>query len=218
MRIVSCLVGAAALCASAAALAQQSPQSQPTTQSSPAGAGSGAESSAGGAAGQQTTEASPEQKQMAGMVLSKMHMTNQMEMKVGKLAMKKGATDEVRRYGDRLVRDHRFADGKVENMAKAKGITLQTPEPQDEAAKKHMQKEQEMAQKLEGMSGREFDRMFLQMMVMGHENAIGMLTQAHAQTNDADLKDMLGKMIPILKQHETVARMLESSAGSQAAG
>ena len=155
---------------------------------------------------------------MTGMVLSKMHMTNQMEVKLGELAMKKGASDEVRRYGDRLVRDHRFADGKVEDMAKAQGITLSMPEPKSEAEKQDMQKDQEMAQKLEGLSGRDFDKMFLQMMAMGHQKAIAMLTQAHDTTKDARLEDMLGKMIPILRQHEVVAQKLQSSFTSQAAG
>ena len=152
------------------------------------------------------------------MVLSKMHMTNEMEVKLGELAMKKGASDEVRRYGDRLVRDHRFADGKVEDMAKAQGITLQMPEPKDEAEKKEMEKDQEMAQKLEGMSSRELDKTFLEMMAMGHAKAVAMLTQAHGMTKDPELKDMLGKMIPILRQHEVVAQKLQSSLTSPAAG
>ena len=216
MRIVWCLVGAAALCSSGAALAQQSAQSQSAPPSRPVGTGSGTES--GGAAGQQRSESPPEQKQMTGMVLSKMHMTNQMEVKLGELAMKKGATDEVRRYGDRLVRDHRFADGKVEDMAKAKGVPLQMPEPKNEAEKQDMQKDQEMAQKLEGMSGRDFDKTFLEMMAMGHAKAVAMLTQAHGMTKDPELKDMLGKMIPILRQHEVVAQKLQSSLTSPAAG
>jgi hypothetical protein len=74
MKIISWLMGAAALCVSAAATAQQSPQSQPAP-----------------AAGQQRSDSPPEQKQMTGMVLPKMHMTNQMEVKLGELAMKKGA-------------------------------------------------------------------------------------------------------------------------------
>ena len=154
---------------------------------------------------------------MTGMVLSKMHMTNEMEVKLGDLAKKKGASDEVRRYGDRLVRDHRFADRTVEDMAKAQGITLQMPEPKTDAERQDMQKDQEMAQKLEGMSGREFDKMFLEMMGIGHQKAIVMLTQAHDMTNDPGLKDMLGKMIPILRQHEVVAKKLQSSL-SRAAG
>ena len=55
------------------------------------------------------------------------------------------------------------------------------------------------------------------MMGMGHQKAIGMLTQAHDMTKDPELKDMLGKMIPILRQHEVVAQKLQSSL-SRAAG
>ena len=218
MKLVSCLVGAAAFCSSAAALAQQPPQSQPARESRPVGTGSGAESGAKDAVGQQRSDAPPEQKEMTGMVLSKMHMTNEMEVKLGELAKKKGASDEVRRYGDRLVRDHRFADGKVEDMAKAKGIALQMPEAKTDAEKQDMQKDQQMVQKVEGMSGRDFDKAFLEMMAVGHAKAIAMLTQAHDVTKDPELKDMLGKMVPILRQHEVVAQKLQSSLGSRAAG
>ena len=98
------------------------------------------------------------------------------------------------------------------------GITLQMPEPKNEAEKQDMQKDQEMAQKLEGMSGRDFDKTFLEMMAMGHAKAVAMLTQAHGMTKDPELKDMLGKMIPILRQHEVVAQKLQSSLTSPAAG
>jgi uncharacterized protein (DUF305 family) len=129
------------------------------------------------------------------MVLSKMHMTNQMEVKLGELAMKKGASDEVRRYGDRLARDHRSADGMVADMAKAQGVPLQMPQPTNDAEKQDMQKDQEMAQKLEGMSGREFDKMFLEMMIKHHEGAVAESQREVADGANAQAKDLAQQII-----------------------
>lgn len=63
--------------------------------------------------------ASPE-----GVVLNKMHMANQVQIEMARSAMDKGQSTVVRRFGDRLLRDHRLGDRKVQSLAKSKGIQL----------------------------------------------------------------------------------------------
>ena len=58
------------------------------------------------------------------MVLMKMHRTNQMEIRVGRLAQSHGSSAKVKSFGARLVRDHSASDQKVVALAKKLGITL----------------------------------------------------------------------------------------------
>lgn len=57
-------------------------------------------------------------------VLMRLHHTNQMEIRVARLAQSNGSSAKVKSFGARLVRDHSSADQKVVALAKQLGYTL----------------------------------------------------------------------------------------------
>ena len=67
------------------------------------------------------------------LLLSRMHASNQMEIRLGQLAQRNGATARVKQYGQRLVRDHSAADARVTALAKKLGITLMERHAMDSA-------------------------------------------------------------------------------------
>lgn len=85
------------------------------------------------------------------VVLSTMHQVNQLEMRLAQAAEERGTAEAVRRYGDRLFRDHRFADTKVTALAGKLGVDL-LPPPQLPAAPK-LKMFQQQAQQLQQASG-----------------------------------------------------------------
>ncbi len=139
-------------------------------------------------------------------VLSTMHRMNQLETQLGKLAEQKGASEDVRRFGDRLYRDHRFADGKVMSLATAQNLELLPAEqlPAAPKLKEAMQKAQQLTQ----MSGAGFDTMFLQMMIQTHEMATSMLRDALPNLSVGPVHDLVSRILPILRQHLALARDL----------
>ncbi len=143
-------------------------------------------------------------------LLGKIHHTNQVEMQMGQLALEKGGTAEVRRYGELLYRDHRMADGMVTKFAHQRSITLAAPMPKSPDEQKQMEQQMDVMNKLKTTSGAEFDRTFLMAMEKGHEKAIGMLDAAEPNVQDSDLRGMLGKMLPVLRQHLALAKNLQS--------
>lgn len=153
----------------------------------------------------------PSEKQMETKVLSKMHHVNQMEIKAGQMAMEKGQSSDVRAYGRRLRNDHQFADKKVTELAKAEGIKLMEPNPTTPEEKQQAQEEKQMMEKLQMAQGGEFDTAFLKAMEKGHTKAIETLTQAHEKLQDPQVRGLVAKLIPILKQHLQLARNLEKS-------
>lgn len=143
------------------------------------------------------------------MVLLKMHKTNQMEVKAGKLAVQRGRAEDVRDYGERLVRDHQMNDQKVKNLAEEEGIRLVKPEPQTKKEKERAKQQKQTMQKLQQLEGEQFDRVYLKFMVQGHEHAIKTLSKAlEEKLKDPDVRELVEKSIPILEQHLELARQL----------
>jgi len=68
---------------------------------------------------------------------------------------------------------------------------------------------------LQKLTGRDFDRAFLQMMVNGHREAIEMVKTAR---NDAkpEVKDLLDKLLPDLQRHEDMANDILNKMGNTA--
>lgn len=191
------LAVALSLCACALGAAGQSPGFQPGQDGLPAPGQQGMEP--GQASDQQG--AAQSMPMTPAMLASKMHATNQLEIKLGRLAQEKGQSAEVRRYGRLLERDHSMGDKKVLGLAKKQGLQLTTPPPSPE--------QQEMMQKLQQASGEEFDREFLTAMKKGHDKAIDMLSKAQGKIQDPELASLIAKMLPILKQHDHLAAGLQ---------
>jgi predicted outer membrane protein len=77
------------------------------------------------AAPMSTAAIEPEQKlTLEQKVLSKMHMVNQLEIRVGEMASEKGESANTRSYGNRLFRNHQFGDRKVIDLANRLRIEL----------------------------------------------------------------------------------------------
>lgn len=173
----------------------------------------------------------------AAMVLQQMHMVNAFEIKAAKLALQKASGTLVRRYADRLRRDHEVADGKVKGLADKLGYQLHSPHqmrqmmmrmmhkrgammgssPMPSSSQKtmmqKMHKAMQMMQhamtKLQSASGPTFDHVYLKTMVKGHKKAIHMLE--HVQTKksgQSQVANLVQKLLPILKQHLHLAQQL----------
>ena len=149
---------------------------------------------------EQEQKLTPEQK-----VLSKMHMVNQMEMKAGEMGSQKGASDDIRSYGDRLFRDHQFGDTKVTGLAKRLGIELVEVKPQTPEEKQQAEAQKQMMEKLKDAQGPEFDREFAKAMKKGHEQVIANLRKAFLVLKNEKVISLVKHLLPILEQHEKLA-------------
>jgi len=65
----------------------------------------------------------------------------------------------------------------------------------------------------DSLSGAEFDRAFINHMVMGHEKAISKFETASENLQDADLKKYAQKTLPVLREHLRMAQKLQSKLG-----
>ncbi len=149
-------------------------------------------------------------------ILSMLHAANQKNIDMGRLAQQRAGSGEARTLGDTLVRDHTDADAKVLSVARSANITLLQPN-QVHAAMKHEQNaargadannRQDTHADLSTLQGSDFDRAFGQKMTESHRMCIDKLTSARANTNNAQVRDLLDSLLPTLRRHEDMASQL----------
>jgi putative membrane protein len=91
---------------------------------------------------------------------------NAAEVEVGRLAQQKGVRADVKEYGAMLVRDHSAKLEKLKQATASHGVTLNMEPPDDS---------EDLMEKLQGLSGAEFDREFMSAMVDAHQNMRAMV-------------------------------------------
>ena len=144
-------------------------------------------------------------------LVARVHHTNQMEIDMGQLAKEKGSAKKVRKYGERLMLDHRMADKEIQDFARRHNLALTEPTPRTPEEGMEMAKEMAATERLKQLTGAEFDHAFLEEMARGHEKAIALLTDACEKKlpEKSELRSRLQRLIPILKQHHALALHLE---------
>jgi len=136
----------------------------------------------------------------AEQIASKMHLVNQKEIDMGKIALSRAQNQGVKSFGRRLMDDHAKADKQLQETAKKAGITLAAPEMPA--------KDRQMKSELESLSGNEFDKKFLIHMRDGHHEVAAELKDAQAKLPDGDLKKLIKKQLPTIESHEKTAIQL----------
>lgn len=119
-------------------------------------------------------------------------MGGMMEVELGRVAAEKGASDEVRQFGQRMVDDHSKANEELMRVASGKGMTL--PSAIDP-------KHQAEMQKLSALSGEKFDKEYVKMMLKDHKQDVPAFEKEANGGMDADLKAFAASTLPTLREH-----------------
>jgi putative membrane protein len=133
-------------------------------------------------------------------------MSGMMEVELGRIASQRGSTDGVKQFGQRMVDDHSKANTELATIVSSKGITV--PTALDEKHQTHVTK-------LGGMSGAEFDRAYMKMMVNEHERDVDKFEKESTRGTDADLKAFATKTLPTLQEHLQMAKTLIGAQGGK---
>lgn len=119
------------------------------------------------------------------------------EVELGRLASQKAQAAEVKQFAQKMVEDHGRANQELKTLAQGKNITI----PSDLDAKHKATKE-----RLEKMSGAEFDRAYMQQMVQDHQKAVADFRRESQSGQDAEVKAWAAKQLPTLEQHLQMAQ------------
>jgi predicted outer membrane protein len=136
-------------------------------------------------------------------ILGELHASNAREIKRGLTAEREGQTKEVRRLGARLARDHRAIEKQVTAFCQKEGIDLaDVGEDEEKVA--------------DSISGSDFDVQFARIIVADRARDIASVSRARAMSDDDGLDKLLDHVLPVLHEHEKVARKILQERGEDA--
>jgi putative membrane protein len=146
-------------------------------------------------------------------LIAHIHAVNMMEVDMGNLAQKMGASAGVKKYGADLVKDHGTGDKDLVAFAAARGVAkIPADVPPNEAAKKEHDEMMAKMAELKKLKGADFDRQFLTLMEAGHTSELGKLKTATPNIKDTDLRAKMTDLQPVLQRHADTARDLLKAA------
>jgi putative membrane protein len=128
------------------------------------------------------------------------------EVELGKTAAQKASSPEVKRFAERMVKDHGAANEKLMALAKKHKIEaegtygtppLETPE-KEKAEKRDLSK----------LSGQEFDQAYASDAVEDHQKAVGLFRDAAKNGKDKEVTELAAAMLPTLEEHLKMAQAL----------
>ena len=103
-----------------------------------------------------------------------------------------------------MVTDHTGVNTELKQLADKKGITLP-----DKLDKKH----EKIVDKLSKLSGADFDKEYMKLMVKAHESDVAAFKKASKDLKDPDLKDFAAKTLPAYEEHLKLAKETEAKLG-----
>ena len=131
------------------------------------------------------------------------------EVELGRLATQNAASDKVKQFGQRMMDDHGKANDALKSLAQAEGVTLPT-----QLDSKH---EKEI-QRLQKLTGAEFDREYMKMMVSDHRKDIREFEHEARRGEDPEVKAFAEKALPTLREHLNMAEQTHSSVSTEPTG
>ncbi|WP_244329137.1 DUF4142 domain-containing protein [Tolypothrix sp. PCC 7910] len=127
------------------------------------------------------------------------------EVQLGQLASQRGANNTVKQYAQRMVQEHTQANSQLQQLAKQKGVTLPTTLNSEH---------QQVKQQLTKLSGRNFDRQYMNHMVQDHEKTVALFQREAQEGQDADVKAFAAQTLPILQDHLQQAQSVANPGAS----
>lgn len=145
----------------------------------------------------QDKEKSPATEKGAGagtdaMFIKKAANGGMTEVELGKIAAEKGQSQDVKDFGNRMVKDHSKANDELKEVAGK--MNAKVPG-------KLNAKHKGMVDQLSALSGAEFDKAYVKAMIKDHEQDIAEFEKASKEVKNADLKKFIDNTIPVMKEH-----------------
>src|SRR5919198_212045 len=124
--------------------------------------------------------------------------SNAVEVEDGKIGQRAGSA-EVKKVSARMVADHGKANKELIDLAKRKGVALNTSG---------------ITAQIKMAPGPEFDRQFLAMLETNHKKAIAEFEKEAKSGDDSDLRAYANRELPTLHEHLTMVQQAIHKTGS----
>jgi putative membrane protein len=119
------------------------------------------------------------------------------EVALGKMAVSKAASADVKTFGSRMVTDHSKANDELKQIAIIKGLDVPAVVGRED---------QKTADELSKTYGTDFDKAYMRDMVEDHEKDVKEFEKASKNAKDADIRNWATKILPTLQEHLRMAK------------
>ena len=126
------------------------------------------------------------------------------EVQLGKLAAEKGSSQEVKDFGQKMVDDHTKLNNDMAPIADSIGVMQ---------PKKMAKGDQAEYDKLNGMSGDDFDKEYLAYMVKDHHEDLHEFRVEAVSTSDPTLRAAVDKGAGVIREHMVMVDKLARAKG-----
>jgi len=125
----------------------------------------------------------------------------------GSIAATKGTAAAVRDFARRMERDHHNL--RAQGAALAKKLNVTPAAPSDDPVQPMAQSE---ANTLNSTAkGKDFDKAYIDAEVNAHKAVLDLATKAAAQTQNAELKNLIQKAAPVIQGHLDKAESIQKT-------
>lgn len=125
-----------------------------------------------------------------------------LEVQMGQLAQRNALNQQVKEFGEMMVKDHQKADGELKSIANGKKLAVPAS-----LGKEFQDRVDSMALKTSAA----FDLKYMDIMVAAHKKDVADFEKATTDLKDPDLKAFAVKTLPTLKMHLSAAEKLDNS-------
>jgi putative membrane protein len=127
------------------------------------------------------------------------------EVELGKLAVQKALSNDVKKFGQQMIDDHSKASEHLKQLAGKKGTRL----PSNMEAGMQTEKN-----RLSRFSGDQFDNAYMAQMLKDHKQDVDDFRKESKTTQDREIRGFVTETLPILEDHlkkaETIAPDLKA--------
>ncbi|WP_407431340.1 DUF4142 domain-containing protein [Arcticibacter sp.] len=121
------------------------------------------------------------------------------EVEFGKLAQKAAKNQDVKDFAAQMVKDHTKANDELKALATSKNVQL-SPVISNVF--------QGQLTDLSSKTGEEFDKLYMDLMMVHHMDAIKLFEETSKNETDPEVKAFAAKTLPVLKAHHQKAEPL----------
>jgi putative membrane protein len=147
-----------------------------------------------------TTKAKAQATDQDKQFLAKASQGNYDEIHLGQLAEHKATDPAVKAFGRKMVTDHTTLDRKMKPFCDSWGLTAPTSFDSDG---------QSEYDKLSGLSGKEFDKEYIDDMVNDHTKDLDLFNQEVKDTHDQKFKVAVENGKSVVAAHKNMAQNLQ---------
>jgi putative membrane protein len=130
---------------------------------------------------------------------------NLLETRLGQLAEGKAANPAVRQFAQRMASDHSRIQNEWTAMASSNGVTVS---PQLDTG------DQAKLDQLNQLSGSDFDRAYMNLMIQAHQDAVTRLQNEAQSANSAQVRAKIANDLPTFQQHLSMAQQIGAQVGA----